>query len=456
MISILDILERAHNGPVCKVKDWDSKVVPKAIAEKLKKYGLTRTCDPAQPIATDDDLLDRYFQAGYELAHEVGMLCQDTERIVQVSEKELQQSLMNARSQITLGRGLDQVTMYSRRPEDSIKPLYQSPLAIAADEDIWSRLLEGIASNRLIDVLETPSLITAYGQKVLANTPLETLVGSLEVAKRDEVLRKVSRPGMPTVGIQSSTTYHAQLGAFNVGNTFTDVALVLSPFELKTSYSALHKAVQALNAGGLIRSGTPSMIGGYAGPPEGAAVANIASTLLQFPVHSAAFAAGSMMDLRYNGNCGREGLWALGTSTQALARNTNVVISKIVESVCGPGTEAFLYELAAGHIVLTVSGASASTGPRSAGGKVINHLTPLECWYSAAVFKAAAGMTREQGNEILEQLIPKYEKLLPHPPLGGSFQELFDVEKLQPKPEWEAMVGNVTRELAQMGLKVEM
>ncbi len=453
MENILRLMDKVTSGPICTLKDWDTKVLPGAVRDKLEQYDLSGTYDPENLIPSDDELADRFFRAGYELAHETGMLCQDTERRVMFTEEELQQSLRNAPSKLELGSGPDRVDMVARRPEDSSEPIYQGPLAIAVSEDVWMQLMTGIMINRVIDVLECPSLVTVYGRRVLAGTPLETLMGRIEVEWRDEVLKRVGRPGMPTVGIGGSTTYHGQLGGFNVQSLpRTDIALVLSPFELKTTYHALHKAVQAKASGALIRSGTPSMIGGYAGPAEGAVVANIASTLLQFPVHLADFAAGSMLDLRFNANTGREGTWALSISTQALARNTDLIISKLCENVCGPMTDQMLYELAVGHITMTVSGASATTSPRSAGGNIQDHLTPLECHFSAEVFKAAAGMSRKHANDIVKQLIPKYEDVLLDPPKGKTFQELYDVETITPVPEWQEMVDRVKSELVDMGL----
>ncbi|MCH8877720.1 MAG: monomethylamine:corrinoid methyltransferase [Chloroflexi bacterium] len=457
MENILRLMDKVTSGPICTLKEWDTKVLPGALRDKLEQYDLSGACDPENPITSDDDLAAKFSKAGYELAHETGMRCQDTERRVLFSEEELKQSLRNAPSKIELGSGPDRVDLVTRRPEDPTEPLFQGPLAIEISEDVWIPMVTGIAMNRVIDVLEPPSMITIYGRRVLAGTPLETLLGAVEVEWRDEALRRAGRPGMPTVGIMGSTTYHGQLGGFNVqGLPRTDIALVLSPFELKTTYHALHKAVQAKASGALIRGGTPSIIGGYAGPAEGAVVANIAATPLQFPVHLADYAAGSMMDLRYNANTGREGTWALSMSTQALSRNTDLIISKLCENVCGPMTDLMLYEQAVGMITMTVAGASATTGARSAGGNIQDHLTPLECWFSAEVFKAAAGMRRKQANEIVNKLIRKYEDILLDPPKGKTFQELYDVETLTPIPEWQEMVDRVKSELVDMGLPLDL
>lgn len=85
---VLQILDKAQTGPPSTAKEWGLKLF-KTISEKLKRYGLEKTCDTENPINTDDELADRFYKAGYELAVELGMFCQDTERIIKVTEEEL-------------------------------------------------------------------------------------------------------------------------------------------------------------------------------------------------------------------------------------------------------------------------------------------------------------------------------------------------------------------------------
>jgi methylamine--corrinoid protein Co-methyltransferase len=68
------------------------------------------------------------------------------------------------------------------------------------------------------------------------------------------------------------------------------------------------------------------------------------------------------------------------------------------------------------------------------------------------VFRASSRLTREQGNEIIGKLLPKYEDAIFNPPNGSSFQDLYDVESLEPKPEWKAMERKVAGELSELGI----
>jgi methylamine--corrinoid protein Co-methyltransferase len=114
-----------------------------------------------------------------------------------------------------------------------------------------------------------------------------------------------------------------------------------------------------------------------------------------------------------------------------------------------------LYESMVTAMTLSVSGVSIGLGPRSAAGKYQNHLSPLECKWSAEVIKACAGMTRAEANEIAKRVIPKYEERLPNPPKGYPFQECYDIKTLTPKEEWHAIYREVKAEAIELGIPVD-
>ncbi len=446
-------MDRAHSGPTYTEKEWNTKVIPKGVAEKLKEHGLEKTCDPKNPINMDDGLADEFFKAGFEFAVETGMLCLDTRRVIKFSEEELKEVLKAAPSEVNLGQGSDRITMRERRPEDKTPPAFAAPLGIAVSEDLWIPLMLGVAQYREIDYLEGASLETVYGRPIKSGTPYETLAGNLQAKMHQEVIRRACRPGIAASAVITSPTEYGQFGGYGVvgGYKPTDVAIVLFPSELKTTYSCLHKVVQAVNVGGIIRTGSWSMIGGYSGPPEGSAISAIALIILGVPVHQAVYSGGVAFDIRYNGNCGRDALWADTVLHQAVSRKTHFVTNSLINQVSGPCTDMLLYESAVGLMSLSVSGASLSIGTRSAGGKYTNYLSPLEARFCAEVFKTCAGMKRSDANEIAKTLIPKYEDRLMNPPKGKSFTECFDLKTLKPTKEWQDIYDRVWKELEDLG-----
>ncbi len=455
MVQLIEVLDRAHTGTVCELKEWDMKIISEKTREKLKEYGLEGTCNPQNPINTDDGLADRFWQAGFDLAVDVGMLCLNTKRIIKFTEEEIKQIIRNAPSEITLGRENDKITLRTRKPEDRELPRFRSGFG-PVTEDIYIPIMQGMAQYRIIDIVNPLSLTTIFGRELKTSTPYETLAGHREAVLVKEAVKKAGRPGVPFFGVDSSPAEYGLFGGYGTPGGYEpqkDVGIVLPITDMKTSYVLLHKVAQiSSNCGGIVFGSHWSMIGGYTGGPEGSAVGSIAAYILQLAAHQCKFANGIVWDIRYAGNCGRDALWANSISHQAQSRNTNLVTSGVPSQVSGPCTYEILYEMAVGSIVEAVSGCALQAGNRSAGGKYINHVSPLEQKFAAEVFKASAPMKRNDANDIVNALIPKYEEKLRHPPKGKSFTECTDVKTLQPTKEWLAIYEKVLKELEDLGL----
>ena len=93
MRTIAETLDRINTGEYCTAKEWDTKRIPGAVNRVLKKYGLAKTLDRDNPVNLDYGLADMFFAAAFDMALEIGYLCVDTERIVKVSQEELEYAL---------------------------------------------------------------------------------------------------------------------------------------------------------------------------------------------------------------------------------------------------------------------------------------------------------------------------------------------------------------------------
>ncbi len=452
---MMDVLAKAHSGPIVKQFDWDTRVIPGTIAAKLKKYGLNKTCDPANPVNQNLELADRYFQAAMEVATEVGMLCTDTERVIKYSRAELEAGLAEAPSSFKLGEGAQEVTFQHRSISDPVKPIWVSPLSIAVSEDLFEPLVEGIANVPEVDCLEGPSFETIWGAPLRAGSPYELLAGKMQAEHFYTAIAKAGRQGIGLYAVGTSPTHYGVLGGFGVPGGYKperDIVLVLSPVEIKTSYENLLKLAHTYNCGGQTYGGSWSMIGGYAGGPEGSALSCIACTIMLYNVYQCVNGASFPYDLKTMGNCGRHALWALTLTFQALSRNTHLAVNSVLNQTAGPATECLLYESAVGMMALAASGTTSCTGPRSAGGKYSNFITPLEVKFCGEVFKQSAGMSLAQANEIANKLLPRYEQQLGHPPKGQSFRDCYDVATLTPTDSWRRIADTVRNDVIAAGL----
>jgi len=453
---VTEMLYRIKNGESVTTADWDTKIVPKTVRSILKKYDLQKTYNEEVPVNQDRELADRFFDAGLELAETLGIHCTDTETVVKYSHDELLSALDQAPSELHLGCGTDQVTIGARKPEDKKKPLFCASLSIQVDEDIYPTLVEGLVSYKGIDILQGPSIDTVFGMPVFSGTPFETTAGIRESQLRTEALARAGRPGMQQMGMSSSVTEYGLLcGLPLTSKPYSPVmGICLQPSELKTNYCNFHKVLAAASCGAFLRTGCPSMIGGYSGPPEGAVIANIASDILQFALFGTDISNCSMFDIRHNSACCRTGLWAMSMSVQATSQNTHTILDKIINQNAGPCTEEILYTSAAGLIATSVSGMELTTGPRSAGGSLKNYLTPLEGFFCADVFKAAADLTLDKAEELVEYCLSKYESDVDNQPKGKSFYDCYDVKTLTPSDEWKAIDQKVRTDLRQRGLAI--
>ncbi|MCL4393313.1 MAG: monomethylamine:corrinoid methyltransferase [Chloroflexi bacterium] len=452
---LLDVLAKAHSGSVCRQFDWDTRVIPQTIAKQAKEFKLEKTCDPNNPVNQDLELADRYFQAGLQAAVETGMLCTDTQRVIRYSREELLAGLAAAPDAFTLGEGKQQVQFKHRGLGDPTPPVWVAPLSIAVSEDVFVPLVHGIASAPEVDCIEGPSLQKIWGADLRAGSPYELLAGRLQADLATEGIRRAGREGMGLYAVGTSPTHYGVLGGYGIAGGYKpsrDIVLILSQVEIKTSYESLFKLSQTYNCGGITYGGSWSMIGGYAGGPEGSAISCIACTILLYNVYQCSNGAAFPYDLRTMGNCGRQALWALSVVFQALSRNTHICANSVLNQTAGPATPMLLYESAVGMTALAACGATSCTGPRSAGGKFSDHITPLETQFAGQVFKKAATVGLSKANDIANRLLPKYEEQLGNPPKGKSFQECYDVAKLRPTDEWKKIYDDVKEDAIRAGV----
>lgn len=457
LVRLMNILQRAREGDPCSNEEWETRVIPNTVKKYLKKYDLENTYNEEEPVNQSPELADRFFEAALDMATEIGILLVDTESVLRFSREEIMEAVDLAPDQVAVGKDSDRITIRARRPEDPVPPVFGAPLSIQVSEELYLPITEGILKSPSIKVQEGPSIDTLFGLPVYSGSPFETAAGLLENRLRSEAQWRAGRPGIPNMSISSSTTEYGQLGGFP-GQTNSEnpsICLILHPAELKIHYASFHKAVVGMGYGGYIYSGSYAMIGGYSGGAEGATLTAIATDLLQYPIMQCHFSAGTIYDVRFDSSCNRHSLWAMSVSNQAIARNTHILFFKVINQTAGPNTYEILWNCAAGLICAGVSGMTSTIGPRSAGGRFKNYLTPLEAWFCGQVFEASAGLSLEKANEIVLYLLSKYEDRMKEMPKGQSFPECYDIKTIEPSPEWRKIYDEVCDDLEYRGIALD-
>jgi methylamine--corrinoid protein Co-methyltransferase len=162
-----------------------------------------------------------------------------------------------------------------------------------------------------------------------------------------------------------------------------------------------------------------------------------------FPIH-----------FRFFNNTSKEMLWLVSLSNQALAGNSKLITGTSGMAAAGPCTDMVLYEAGLHGIVCAVSGASVLWEIATASNKHFERTTPVEARMGCETGLAAVNsrLKRSDVNDIVLNLIQKYEDKISNAPLGKTFQECYDVESVKPTREYMELYKRIKKEFEDIGL----
>ncbi len=449
-----EIMERANTGPFCEDDDFLYKIFMPKMKDVIEKYGIKY--DPDTPVPADDDLADRVWQAAVEFFLEVGVLNVDTHRRIMVDESELKEALYHAPGRYLVGAGKD-TRLWEQRGVEGAKPPFCifSP-DITCDEEMFLPMSIAYIQEPLADGVCAPILEESMGLKIKSGTPTE-MAGVVEHAMTLRQAAKLAgRPGLFLVAVGTAQSDTGQIAVSNDewGVRHTDGRLIGILTELKIDNELLNKIAHCMQFGCSIGCLSGAIYGGYAGRAEGTAILEVAYHLVGLTIYQANFQNSFPFHLHFTSNSGREMLWLVSMKYQALSRNSRLLSTSNGFLNAGPGTEMVLYEAAAHGLASVVSGGHLwEAAPTH--NKYRNYATPLEARMACEVGHAVArqGMTRAQANEIVNQLLAKYEDHIADAPKGKPFQECYDVRTARPSPWYLDMYKKVKDEIAAMGVE---
>jgi methylamine--corrinoid protein Co-methyltransferase len=453
---IIEVLHRAETGPIMEEEKFERELIAPTIKELIKKYKIKY--DEKIVVNSDDDLADRIFQAGLDLAETTGMFCQSTSRRIVWSREELLDGLRNAPAEVVMGAGVDAVTAKARVPDDDKRVIVAGgAYGVPVPEDMYIPMSLSYLKEGVIDVIDNPSLESVYGHPVKAGSPWEVLAARREAELAIQAANIAGRPGMCLGCVELSATALGGLAGVSYGG-YRPTDWLHAPImsELKTNYDMLSIVTHSIRTGTILEAYYNPIYGGYVGGGEGIAIAVVGGLILLNQCHP-----GHTYNTRPNHpffNCDTtpEMIWAIGLGVQGLTRNTNLLVDTLVGPAGGPGTKTMLYENAAFVAATTVSGQSLMTSCHSSsGGATPRHASGLDSKICGEVTHAVRGMTRAEANEIVKQITPLYVDELDKNPIGKPFEEVYDIDKVEPTPEWQGMYDEVREELIKLGLPLD-
>lgn len=454
MITIWDVVERSESGPYMKEDDFDWQVG--LTARKLvEKYDIRY--DPEQVVPADDDLADRVYQASLDLFLELGTYCRDTNRLVKFTRDEVEWALKHAPRTVTYGQGRDQAVMVYRGVEDSTPPFCLcTPVGQSVAEERFVPMVQSYAQEPLADTFSSAFSQTVHGRPIKSGTPQEVEAAIWNVIKLREAARAAGRP---QIGIHNLVSNAERTDAIlaavqaDFGALPNDGLAVAATAELKFDYERVKKVIFMRHSGHNSYGLYGALMGGYAGGPEATAIVQVAHHFLGLLVFGAQSHCGFPIHLMQSCNSTRNLLWLISVGTQALSRNTRLLINIAPFTAAGPCTEMVVNEIVAIVAAATVSGADLDL-LAVARNKHPEYASGMEARIGAEAGHVIAfqGMTREQVNEIVKQLLAEYEDQIETAPLGKRFDECYDLTRVQPTQEYLDLYEKCKEKLSKLGL----
>jgi methylamine--corrinoid protein Co-methyltransferase len=436
---------------------FDLDVVYANARKVCEKYKIVY--DPQNPIPSDDDLADRVFQAALDFVADVGAYCPDTSSVIKFTRDEALEAVANARGRCIMGEGKDRYVWTPRKPDSNTAPWYHVGTGIVnTDERISSNLVKAYAGIKQANSMSVPALETIDGQPIISGTPTEILGAIRSIKNACDALRHAGRPGL-AIGncIAAAGTAMATIAASGpqFGLRQSDGWLIGWRAEMKISMETLNKATYLANWGANLGNEGAPLVGGYGGGPEGAAILNVAYTILGQLVHNCDYHLLFPVHITKGCCTMREVLWPVAVSNQAISRNSRELVWSLGYIAAGPMTKQFFYESAAYLCAAIPCGVSAQTcHPARA---VLNdYITPMEMLGSVEIIEACVGMTRTQANEIVKQLLGMYEDKIDDAPMGKKYQECYDIVTGEPCREYIDLYGEIKEQLRQMGFRFKV
>jgi methylamine--corrinoid protein Co-methyltransferase len=449
---LASVLEKADKGPMIDEKAWDREYIGAKVKKLIAKYDIT--WDEDVLIPSDNALADRLFQAGWELALESGVFCLNTKRQMIWGQNELQAVIDSAPAELTVGEGADQVTIKFRKPEQASRvTILGGAYGTLIEEELFGTMVEAYAKEPLLDIIEPPSIQTALGRTIRIQSPWEAVAAKREADLALEAVKRAGRPGVCVGAAATSGSEIIELAATSYrAYRQSDWHHASFVSENKVSYADLTRATHFYQTGSVAHTFCDPIYGGYLGGKFGVAIGSVAGCILLRACLLGDTVNAGPSHTHLSCDTHPDMLAAQALSFQALSRNTHLLNAIHIRPAHGPGVREILYEVAAMAIIGVTSGVDYIKSVQSATGRHKGHTSPLEARFCAQVAHASEGMSRAEGNALVQKLVAKYRDKLPTADIGKHFRETYNLDTLEPTPEWQGNYEEVITELEKLGL----
>ena len=451
---LLDVIDRSYSGPIVDEKEFDYKSVAAGVTRVIHKYQVV--FDKDHIIQFDDDLNDRVWQAAVDFLEACGIYHADTQRLIKFNRGEIEAALDAAPAKVTIGEGIDTRELIARKVEDPRPPLVGGgPIGTPLSEDQYVPIMQSYFQEPILDIVVPGTLATSYGRKVRAKSPLEVISAWQEVDLVKQAAARAKRSGLSVMCVEMAMSDLGHLSAISRGGYRpTDTHIVALISEMKTNNELLNKVAHSIRQDGIILGFYNPILGGLGGGAEGIAILILAGWIAMHLIYMPASVESCPTHPFLANSTFPDIMRAVSVVSAAVARNSHMLSEFMTSPVSGPGTDTLLYECVAMASVISACGGSRALGVRSGVGVAENHCTGLETRFNGQVAHAAAGLSREQADRIVQKAIAKFKPVMDQKPIGIPFSEAYDLDTMQPTAGWNQIYESVKDEVIGWGLPI--
>jgi hypothetical protein len=456
MLDLIEVFDRADNGPLIPDTDYYmNRFVPK-LAEIIDRYQIK--WDRQTIVNSDDDLADRVFQAAIDLIAEVGAYCPDTNRVMEFNRSEILKAVQQAPKAARFGEGREAKTMYGRDVDDDSVPwIHVGGGIYTTDERIYLDTVEGLASINIVDSVSVPSILHLRGKDARVRSPQELLAAIKTVILAREGIRRSGRSGLPIInGISAASNSVSMIAAATpqFGLRASDGFLIDFLSEMMVNYEALQKVAYFNSISANIGSTSTPLFGGYAGGAEGVAVLATCYLIMGVLIYRGSYHYNAPLHQNLRMSSTKPLLWAIGMSNQANARNMRYPMVNLPYLGGGAGTKMYHYEMAAYMLSVVPAGGNIFSG-HPAKSVDPDSLLPQDHKFHAELGLASAKYTRKDAESLAQKFYEKYESLIKTPTPGLRYDQVYDIKtKKIINEEYLKIQDEVRAEFKEMGLEV--
>jgi methylamine--corrinoid protein Co-methyltransferase len=454
MPSFLDYMERATYGQILSENDFNLKTLIPNVRWAVQEFEIRYT--PEVPVTGDNDLADRLFEAAIEFLARNGVYCAATNRVIQIDRDEITAAIEDFPGQSTFGEGRDRQVFGARKPEDSRPPWCHVGAGIVASaEDIALAQVEGYGSIPQASSISIPAFGRVRGMPVSGGSPLEIYATAASVQAGRKALWQAGRPGLPILNlISSATTSMATIAGSHpaFGLRPSDGWLIDFVAEMKVDNETLNRLAFILITGGNIGSTALPILGGYAGGAPGTALLMTAYHLLGMAFLKGTYHLTGPIHFRHGCSTVRDTLWVFSAAGRAASRNSRYPAIGLGYAAAGPCTRMYFQEAAAVNLCCLASGYAGVQTVHPARAVLEDGITPLEAQFNVEMAYASTGLAADRANELVIQLLDRYEQQIAQAPPGSRYQECFELSTGKPSDEYHQLYDKAKEELCKMGL----